>query len=622
MGKAYEAHTNAIGKEASRLIQLDVLRAISEIVMQTAGPKGSTAMITSKDGTYPIYSKDGKKVAEHIDIFGEVERGILDQIIQITDKVVKEVGDGTSSAIRLAYFIFKGLVEYEKNHKGELNSYDIIEGFQKAADRIIERIKKAGREATVSDMYDICMISTNGNEKLSDLIFGIYTDYGLDVHIDLKTSTNDDFMLKEYDGLTLNRGMTTPAFVNSAGEKCVLRNPKIYVFKDPIDTPEMIGFFTRIVYDNILTPYNNLKTIAALQKDMRRAAGMSEKDMDELEKNSKMEPTVIMAPFVSRDVQALLTNLEQLLYAYDRDDATRATKPPICIVTNLVKEADELSDISMLCGCKSIFRYIDETVQQKDIESGVAPTVDTVVQFCGSAEEVIIDKEKTKFINPSRMYEDTEDAVHEKKYSTTYTGLVSFLKKQLAHAKETGEDLVETNRLKRRLNGLTSALVELYVGGISVTDRESTKDLADDAIRNCRSAALKGVGRACNYEGFMASFDDEEHHTDYNNIINKAYGDLIFDLYKTAMPFDRACKEYGASLQKYEKPINLRTLEYTNDVLTSIDTDIVILEAISKIVTIMFTSNQILTSSAIVNNSYAGIDHIEGQEDEEDDEEE
>ena len=41
-------------------------------------------------------------------------------------------------------------------------------------------------------------------------------------------------------------------------------------------------------------------------------------------------------------------------------------------------------------------------------------------------------------------------------------------------------------------------------------------------------------------------------------------------------------------------PLNIRTKEFDGNVLSSIDTDIYVLDTISKIVTIMATSNQFL----------------------------
>lgn len=613
----YNAHTNSVGKEASRIIQLEVLKKVSDIVMATAGPKGSTTMIM-KGNSYPLFSKDGKKVAEHIDVFGEVEKGILDQLIQIVQTVVSRVGDGTTSAIRLAYLIFVELVKMEKNDKISMNTYDIIDCFKKAVDIICKIIKSKAKELTPNSVYDICMISTNGNEELSSIIKRLYEKYGNGVYIELKTSNTTDYMIKEYDGLTLAKGYATPAYINRKNEICELKNVRLYTFKDPIDTPEMIGFFTRIVYDNILTPFNNLRMINQIKNNPQMARNIGEKKLKELEENSTMIPTLIMCPFMSRDLSTTMETLESLLYGFDKDETTRMAKPPIAIVNNLSRNLDELSDLSTLCDCKVIAKYIDESVQAKDIKDGKAPTIDNVTDFYGYAEQVIVYNDHTKFINPKNMFK-TETIGDETKfvldkdgnrvYSDTFESLVSFLNGQIAEA-EKENDVVSIRMLRRRLNGLKSSLVELYIGGISVTDRESVKDLADDAIRNCRSAATCGVGRAANFEALLASCDalyDEKDELIYKfiEIINNAYISVVKELYSKSIPTNEVDKEFDRSLEK-KQPINLRTGEYSNNVLASIDTDITVLDCISRIVTIMFTSNQILINSAF-ENRYAEI---------------
>ena len=52
-----------------------------------------------------------------------------------------------------------------------------------------------------------------------------------------------------------------------------------------------------------------------------------------------------------------------------------------------------------------------------------------------------------------------------------------------------------------------------------------------------------------------------------------------------------------------DMPINLATGEFDGKVLCSIETDVAILEVISKVVMVMFTANQALLESPI-NNVY------------------
>lgn len=621
----YNVNSNSVGKDASRIIHLEVLKEISDIVMKTAGPKGSTAMIM-KGAEFPVYSKDGKKVAENVKLHGTIENGILDQIIQIVQNVVSRVGDGTTSAIRLTYMIFVELVKWEMRNDKKTNSYDIVSHFKKAAKLISDRVKHNSKPFTLDAVYDICMISTNGNEELSNIITKLYKKYGDGVYIDLKSSNTSDYMTKEYDGLSIEKGYATPAYINRQDGTCHLRNAKIYVFKDPIDTPEMIGFFTRIVYDNVLTPFNNLRMINQIKNNPQLARSYTGAQLDDLSNNSDMIPTVIMCPFMSRDLATTLETLESLLYSFDADETTRMNKPPIMIVNNLSRNLDELSDISLLCGCKVIAKYIDESVQQADIESGKAPTIDTVTSFYGFAEEVIGYDGHTKFINPQNMFV-TEEVDGETKfaldengnriYSETYNSIVNFLKSQLDLAEKEG-DIVAIRMLKRRVSTLTSSLVELYIGGISITDRESVKDLADDAVRNCRSAAASGIGYGANFEGFIAARDIltekglaiDKTTKEFINIIYNAYISVIREIYEKSIPLERVQDEVDKSFVA-GKPINLRTYpEEGPDVLTSIDTDVAILDCISRIVSIMFTTNQILIESPF-DNTYAAIDTSE-----------
>ena len=592
----YLVHTNSIKKEQARIIQRKVLEEVSDLVMNSAGPKGSTTMILKGD-SYPLYTKDGKKILENIKLFGEVEQGILDQLLQITEKIVSKVGDGTTSAIRLSYLIFLYLVEMAVDNKK--NSYDIIEKFKEAKDIIIEEIKKNTKEFTPEDAYDICMISTNGNKELSNIIYNIYKKYNTGVYIDLKTSNTSDYIIKEYDGLTINRGYASPTYINRPNGECVIRNPRIYVFKDPVDTEEMIGYFTKILYTNIMKPLYS--------------------------KSGDLTPTVIMCPFISRDVNTQLEQLEKVMYSYDKDEVSQMSKPPICIVSNLAKYADEIADLGMLADIKPICKYIDATVQQRDIVEGKAPSIDNVEEFYGTVEEIIIDKEKTKFINPVNMFMKDEEGNYildeegNRAYSNSYTSLLSFLKTNLQQCIDDGEDAVTINMLKRRINSLSSSLVELYIGGVSVTDRESVKDLADDAIRNCRSAANNGVGRATNFEALLASDklkDDEsidEEVREFINVIYYSYLDIVEDLYIKAFSDETLANEKLAESIEKEMPINLKTLEFDGKVLTSILSDITILDCIARIVTIMFTSNQILISSPM-SNSYQYISEEDEEE--------
>ena len=360
-----------------------------------------------------------------------------------------------------------------------------------------------------------------------------------------------------------------------------IHNAHIYAFQDPIDTPEMVSYMERIIVDNVLEP-------------------LAENDMD----ITTVTPTVIVAPKITRDASAIMTQLVSTLYEFDK---AKMQRPPVLVVTNLAGMDEQIYlDIARLCGCKYIKKYIDPEIQKKDQESGVAPTLDTIHEFAGSAELVSADMSKTKFINPKDMVNG----------SGAYDALVQFLKAEIDNATKNNDDELTISRLKKRLKCLEANMIDFMVGGISVSDRDSLRDLVEDAVKNCHSAAENGVGRAANFEGlnafcFIVDEMQDGLDKDIATVLLNAYFEAATILYGTVVNVDKA-KELVFESISHGCPYNVMDI-YDNpdyqvedypsgmNVLCSINTDIEILDAIAKIVSIMVTSNQCLLQSTVIN---------------------
>jgi len=570
---------NVVSKEKIRKVQKTTLDLLSNYLSKTYGPLGSnTQIITGSDkpSILSAYSKDGLKVLKNITFSAPVETAIQSEIIDIAKFVESKVGDGTTSAVILSSEIFKGLCDVEESVN--IPPRKLIKIFNKVVEDIQNSIKSNSREIKLEDIYDICMISTNGNEEVSKRITALYEQYGFDVNIDVGISNDADTKVVIYDGLTINEGYSDPAYINNTlSATSDIHNPKIYAFQDPIDTPEMITYMEKIINENIFIPSQD---------------------------DEELIPTVIIAPIISRDASGLLTKLVSALYAYNKNNA-ESQKPPILVLTNISgTDQDIYFDIATLCGCKMIKKYIDPKIQKADQEKGEAPTLDTITDWCGTAELVSASATKTKFINPKSMVTEGDN---------TYDALIEFLKVEIEKAKSDNEDHLTLHRLKKRLRCLEANMIEYLIGGISISDRDALKDLVEDAIKNCASAAEKGVGRAANFEGLLASYKEvlsiENPSSDpvkdkIKNIIFRSYYNAAAILYGSAIQESEVQDIIIKSLEQ-ESPFNVVDLldgEFVgNNVLCSIDTDIEILNAISKIVTLMVTSNQTLVQVPALN---------------------
>lgn len=579
------AKNNIVKKSALRKVQFTTLQEIAESLRMTFGPYGSNSLIlTGTDAQTLVanYSKDGHKCLKHILYNNPIELSIQTQLIDIVSHVDKEVGDGTTSATLLSAEIFKNLCAienklYENKYK-YISPYQLARDFQKAVDLIQDQIHSHSRDFTLDDVYSIAMISTNGNEMIANQLYNIYKEYGLDVYIETAISNTEDSQVKVFDGLTLDEGYCDAAFINTKDGKSSIRNAHVYAFQDPIDTPEMITMFEQIIYDNIMNPTWN----------------------DSCEDDPV--PTVIISPKISRDMSEVMGKIVNALYTFDSQGFV-TQKPPILIVTNLLGgDPDRYLDIARLCGCKLIHKYIDPRIQEEDIKKGLAPTPETIHTFAGLCELVEADVGNTKFVNPKDMYTAELDEEGNPIPTVTFKNMISFLESELEDMKKNNVDIVEIAKIKKRLQSLKANMIEYEIGGITIADRDAVKDLVEDAVKSCMSASKDGVGYAANFEGLRATLELLNNEEVDSNIKGLLY--LIANAYisvQTKLYEEDPERIIETNLEK-GCPYNLRSQDWDNQVITSIETDVKILDAIAKIITLMVTTEQCLVQVPALNH--------------------
>lgn len=570
-------YSNIVKKEELRKIQEGVLETIQNALIPSFGPNASNTMIFN-DGKENRYTKDGYEILSSIKILNEIESSIQRDLVDITHNIVKKVGDGTTSAIILSVEIFKYLLTVEDKY----TPYELMRTFDKTVKLISEKILEDKQEFDPDMAYKIAMISTNGNEKISNEIKQIYERYGKDVYIDVTVTTQDKNVIKVYDGLSMKEGLYSSAYMNMPEEnKAVLRNASIYYFDDPIDTNEMMALFDAIIRQNVF------------------------------KKEGEIRPTVILTPHISRDMSTYIESIENTMNQFSGID-----KPPIMIINNIFNNGN-IDDIVKMCGCKPIKKYIDFNKQKEDIEKGLAPNVKTIVDFCGYADEVVATTSETKFINPKCMVKKDEDGVVIG-YTDEYKALLNFIENEIERAKNDNEDAIHIGSLMRRLNSLKANLVEYVIGGISAQDRDALKCLVEDATLNCRSAAENGVGLGANFEGLKASL---KVITDTEDIKVKTMATVIHTAYKKVIDILYNCSCLDSDLKEksidVEIPVNLRDniLAETKEectVLSSIMSDVVILDSISKLLTLLFTCNQFIVSDPL-KNIYSNKDYTDNK---------
>jgi len=597
------ALNNIIPRDTLKEVQADVLRDLKDAISNSMGPAGSNTLILRGNNDQDLvteYSKDGNKIIKHIKYQNPIEMSVKSEVENATRHIEKTVGDGTSTVVVMSSYIFDGLLDADKNGKLPTNPYEVSRTFDKLVKELSEEIRKSGRECTLDDIYDIAFISTNGNKEIAGNIRSIYEEYGMDVFIDVSATTDGTSNIKAYDGVTLETGYSDPCMINdlerqSARIRSTADNPvRVYYFQDPLDTNEMDQFFQKIIETNIIGPAT---------------------------KGAMWKPTVIMVPKIGRDSLSYMRRLTQFMHQYP--ESAYSQKPQILIVTNYFGLPENYAEhIATLCGASPIRKYIDNAKYESDVKAGLAPTLENIIEFCGYCGEVEATSGVTKFVNPSKMYETDDEGnilLNEDGNpinSSIYNNIITFLEAELKNARNTGSNAGVLGSLKRQLNAVKANMVEFFVGGISISDRDAVRDLVEDAVLNCRSAATNGVGYGANILGLISLFDKKDEmpvdsfgprdssEDTILDILRGAYFNAVKSLYRTKFDEETAEEIVNDIIEEHKKPVDIISGEPSDLILTSIESEPMILNTISKIITIMFTSNQALLQAPSLTQYY------------------
>lgn len=573
-----EIYSNIVEQETLQDQSLKTMSIISNSLLTSFGPYGSATQI-KKDGTLPKFTKDGHTILCNIFFNGVIELGLREVLEDLTKHVVKEVGDGTTSAIILSHLIYKRLNSKLDPDTNDLYDLEVapseieanLKEIAKEAEEIIK--SKAKAVTTYEDIKKIALISTNNNQEMAELISNVYMENGTDVYIDVKRSTDSNDYMKIFDGMTLNTGYSNKEFVNNEAESTAEVNaPNIYFFEDPIDTPEMIEFLGAIVYRNIFEKINAKEAIV---------------------------PTVIVTPKMSKDTASVMDPLIKTIL----NARQSGVEIPFVLITNL-HQTEQFMDLANLTGARTIRKYINFEQQAIDQQNGDAPTAENVHEWCGHADAVIAGYNKTKFINPKNMYEEGTN-----EFSAYYKAILNNLQAQLENARKDGKDLNAIGNLRRRIHSMKANMVDLYIGGSTPEERDNRFDAAEDAVLNCMSAAEHGYGWGANVQGLLAIKELVEKYADTEgikkdlvSIVYNSYLDLLAKLYATK--FGQNPESYAEASSKVKDltyktlstgiPVNLRTGETDSLVLSSIRSDITILGIVTKVVGMLVTTKQFL----------------------------
>lgn len=405
------------GTEARQSL-LDGINILSKAVITTLGPKGRNVAIDKKWGA-PTVIHDGVSVAKEIELENPYENMGAQLLKEAASKTNDVAGDGTTTATLLAQAIAnKGM----ENVTAGSNPMIIRKGLEKGLAHILTKLDSVKTDIKITDKESIEQVATisAGNEEIGQTIADSLVKVGRDGLLTAEEGKGLEIETRETSGMEFDQGFLSPYFAtNTETMEATIDNPYIVITDKKISSiQEILPFLEKLV---------------------------------KLTKNF-----VIIADEI--DGEALATLVVNKL---------RGTFNVLAVKAPGFGDRRKamLEDIAVLTGG----RVISEDIGAKF--DNIEP-----MEYCGQAESVAADKDKTRILGGTGSKADVQARVN-----------------QLRTQMDKSTSDYDKEKLQERIAKLAGGAIVLEVGGATEVEMKERLERVKDAIEATRAAVEEGI---------------------------------------------------------------------------------------------------------------------------------
>ena len=242
-----KTQSNIILKEDFEKLTQQVFNIIASNLSKSLGPLGSSAMIL--DGTMTESTKDGYAILMSYDFRNRYKKMIYNLIKTPCTKMNNIVGDGTTTAIVLTNAIFnrwkisKNLLETLYRLPRTFNK-----AWDEVISEICEKIQNKSRPIDPEDydtIYNIAYVTSNGNEEISRDIARVYKEAKAP-NIKQKDSPTNKSYIDNIEGFEFPTNFLKEIYVRNQDKTSSENDIAVILFNFKIET----DFFDKIVLIN------------------------------------------------------------------------------------------------------------------------------------------------------------------------------------------------------------------------------------------------------------------------------------------------------------------------------------------------------------------------------------
>jgi chaperonin GroEL (HSP60 family) len=622
-------HCNIIPQEEFEGLINEVFGVIADNLSKSLGPLGSSATIL--DGSMTEATKDGHAILMKYRFHNRYKRMIYNLIKAPCIRMNNTVGDGTTTSIVLTSALFKKYngTDTVPGRKNVLNTlYRLPRQFTKAWDEVIDELKSrvisAATPIDANDydaIYNIAYVTSNGNDEISKAIAETYQS-AKSPSIKQKDSPTNKSYISPINGFDFPANLISDAFVRNQDLSASEKDICVMIFDHKIETD---------MFQKVIAPIN----------DVIRAMG---------------HKLLILAPYY--DAYMCDTVVDQYLTYEMRNKGGINLIMGQYAIGKL--EPNQLIDLATILRAKVITQEMYEGMANVITTGNIDSIVDDMMnnetyefyRLIGTAAEALLSCNTGSIFRVENIEEDEkyQDALRRARKDLEDIIAKTDFEKQSYSAK-----VYEANA---RVLQLEMKNFIYYIGADSDLQKQIIWDSVEDVIKCVRSAIKFGVVPGCQITIARACIDMineiiPENIEDRQAYINSLPYDIHLRYEIIDMIYDAVCTVYayvlhGASGQgmvklidrwqytmntpeamnaltaaaiekgneiiirsiSENKTFDLETLEFNEGIITSAETDSMVLSVASELIKILISGNQAIFLDTEINESHETTEDI------------
>lgn len=567
--KRFEIRGNVISDEDYKKSLTNTLEYITKILLKSLGPYGSTTVIQDRFLNH-IITKDGYTILKHIYIDNIEGRSLLDFVRKISRRLVRKVGDGSTSSIIISNYLFRNFKSLMKKYN--IPPKDLLDILDDISEEVIERIRwySIPISEDLKEIEYIARISTNNNYEYGRLLKEIFQKIGKYGFINLETSKTNETYYDITRGFELPRGYIDTLMCNKITEKvCEFIEPVVFMCDDVLREEDIPGLSITI------------NTVC----------------------NQLGRPIVFLARGYDNSVATFFhVNIMKIKLPILAVELTLGTQ----------KYQDRFEDICLTLGCTPYLKSEGDKLE---------PDKCYPMDRFGCCNRVISTENSTKIIEGRGDKKKIEEKV-------------KFLsdKVEELYKRETILEMDdEIFQLRKRISLLENSMCILYIGGTTEENKSVDRYLLEDAVFACRSGMKHGyiiggnlvipflLGESEIKKNIQNKlFDNEKYQftkdskvldkdkflsltNELMDMIHESFVSSYFHVLNNRFQDPEYCDQIIVDCLKDKKILNLKTDLYESrmsenlTVINSSETDIEILKSSTSIIGLLLTSNQFIS---------------------------